>query len=100
MKTEFTIDADDFVHDKKTACVFLTSAAIGDHIVGCYVGIIGFLELLGEKRYQMVSRDFILGRPMVTRNNKKVEQDKLDKEFKNFETRLENEGFEIVRIVS
>ena len=100
MKTEFTIDEDDFVNSKKTACVFLISTIIGDHIIGCYVGIIGCLELLGEKHYQMVSSEFILGRPLVNRNSEKAEQKILDNEFKIFETSLENEGLEIVRIMS
>lgn len=99
-KVEFTIEGEDLNTDKKTSCIFFCQTHIGDHAVGCHLGMIGTLELLGEKSYRLNIEEYILGHHFVSKQDNDFSQEILDNEFKSFSENVETKGLVAIRMFS
>jgi len=99
-KVEFTLEGEGLDTVKRTSCIFFWQTHIGDHVVGCHLGMIGFLELLVEKRYKLNVEEFIFGPQLVSKQDNDYGQEILDKEFKRFSESLGEKGVAALRMVS
>lgn len=99
-RVEFTVKGEGLDPDKRTSCIFFLQTHIGDHTVGCHLGMTGFLDLLAEKRYRLNVEKFVFGPQMISKQDNDFGQEILDKEFNRFSESVKEKGIVPLRMAS
>jgi len=99
VSVEFSSEGEELRSDKKTSCIFFLQTHIGDHAIGAYVGIEGFLEILDEKYFRLQTEKIVLGPQLVAKQENDFEQKIIDNEFIHFAEIVTEKGVVPVRMV-
>ena len=97
---DFHAEGERYEQGTKAVCTFFIKTVIGNHIIGCCLGIAGSLTLISEKRYRLIADKFLRGRQLVAIDKEIIDQEVIDRELDKFEEELQNEEIVTIRRIS
>lgn len=81
-----------------TVCTSFIKTTVGNHTIGCCLGLEGFLSLIDESKYRLISDNLFIGKKLVTTGNDVIDKEVIDRELDRFEEELKKEEIVIIRI--
>lgn len=87
LRIQFRVDGDGFDPTEKVACIFLVSAPVGGYVVGALMVASGAVETVEGGKFNLLTRDLVVGRKIVSAQGKAVDSELLNSAVSELEVK-------------
>lgn len=94
----FEFDRDCYDYTKETACIFLYSAPVGNHVLGAICVLTGKAELVGPGKFVLYSSEIVIEKRIVSRKDEIIPDDALASAFEIVESKY-RDGYSVVTMM-
>lgn len=96
---DFPDEGEGYQEGTKAACTSFIKTVIGNHTLGCCLGIVGSLTLKDESRYRLIADKFLIGRELLAIGNDVIDKEIIHRELDKFEEALQQEEIVTIRMI-
>lgn len=95
----FSIELEEYQQGAKAASIFFVKACIGNYIIGCCLGVVGSLSLLGEQ-HSLVGEKFLVGQQFIGTDDTVISKELVDLGLNELVEELQDEELAVVTVLS